>query len=260
LATKTFAWVPTLAPLISLVADQDSPDTVLNDFMAVGFNFDLPQELDNSFGPRKRAYVTEVQKWVNELDWTAQWELARALAKRMMEKNPYLVQERLDGVGWRFDGDEFHPIETGGVRDHVFFPAGATHDAFVHIRGLFKDAKRELFIIDGYIDTSLFQFLLSTNGPRTCRVLTKARPLPHDFLREAQLFVQQHGFALSIHTSDAFHDRQMVLDGTRAFILGASIKDAGKKAFHIIPIENPSARDEMIRYAEEVWNQATVLL
>jgi hypothetical protein len=31
--------------------------------MAVGFNFDLPPELENRFGPRKRAYVTEVQKW-----------------------------------------------------------------------------------------------------------------------------------------------------------------------------------------------------
>jgi hypothetical protein len=162
---------------------------VLNDFMAVGFNFDLPPELENRFGPRKRVYVTEVQKWVNELEWTAQWELARSLAKRMMEKNLHLVQERLDGVGWQFDGTEFHPIETGGVREHVFFPAGATHDAFVHIRSLFKHARHELLVIDGFIDTSLFEFLLSTNGPKTCRVLTKARTLPHDLVREAELFV-----------------------------------------------------------------------
>jgi hypothetical protein len=258
--TKAFAWVPTLAPLISLVADQESPDAVLNDFMAVGFNFELPPELEKSFGPRKHAYLTEVQKWISELEWTAQWELARALAKRMTEKNPHLVRERLDGVGWRFDGSEFFPIETGGIREHVFFPAGASHDAFVHIRSLFKDARRELFIIDGYIDTSLFQFLLSTNGPRTCRVLTKARTVPHDFVSEARHFVRQHGFTLTIRTSDAFHDRQIVLDGSRAFILGASIKDAGKKAFHIIPVENRSTRDEMIRYAEEVWDQATLLI
>jgi hypothetical protein len=72
--------------------------------------------------------------------------------------------------------------------------------------------------------------------------------------------VQQHGFVLSIRTHDAFHDRQIILDGTRAFILGASIKDAGKRAFHIIPIENPATRDAMIRYAEDVWSQSTVLL
>jgi hypothetical protein len=260
LSTRISAWVPTLAPLISVVADQDSPDAVLNDFMAVGFNFDLPPGLENQFGPRKRAYVNEVQRWINELDWKSQWELARALAKRLMERNAHLVQERLDGVGWRFDGTEFHTVETGGIRDHVFFPAGATHDAFVHIRSLFKDARNELFIIDGYIDASLFEFLLSTNGPRACRVLTKSRQIPHDLVHEAQLFMQQHGFALSIRTHDAFHDRQIILDGVRAFILGASIKDAGKRAFHIIPIENPTTRDAMVRYAEDIWNQSAVLL
>jgi hypothetical protein len=260
-AAKNPAWVPPLASLISMVGEQDSPDTVLNDFMAVGFNFDLSPDLEKSFGPRKRAYMLEVQKWINEeLDWTKQWELACALAKLMLKRNSHLLQERLGGVGWRFEGTEFLPLETGGIDSHVFFPAGATHDAFVHIRSLFKDARRELFIIDGYLDTSFFQFLLSTNGPTTCRILTKPRTVPHDFVTEAQKFVQQHGFTLSMRASEAFHDRQIVVDGTRAFILGASIKDAGKKAFHIIPVENDSTRSEMIRYAEEIWIQASVLM
>ena len=120
--------------------------------------------------------------------------------------------------------------------------------------------RQELFIIDGYLDTSLFQFLLSTNGPTTCRILTKPRTVPHDLITEARKFVQQHGFTLSIRVSEAFHDRQIVVDGRRAFILGASIKDAGKKAFHIIPVENDSTRTEMIRYAEEIWIQASVLM
>jgi len=39
---KKNAWIPVLAPPLSIVIDQDSPDLVLNDFMAVGFNFHLP--------------------------------------------------------------------------------------------------------------------------------------------------------------------------------------------------------------------------
>jgi hypothetical protein len=57
-----------------------------------------------------------------------------------------------------------------------------------------------------------------------------------------------------------FQAKQDSLILTKPFILGASIKNAGKKAFHLIPIDNPSARDEMIWHAEEVWNQAIVLL
>src|ERR1035441_10317537 len=100
------------------------------------------------------------------------------------------------------------PVEKGAVEQHVFFPAGAVHDAFVHIRSLFKGASKEIFVIDGYVDSSLFQFLVSTNGPKACRILTKSRQLPRDFLAEARAFVAQHGFACSIRSSDVFHDRE----------------------------------------------------
>ena len=36
--------------------------------------------------------------------------------------------------------------------EHVYFPAGAVHDAFVHIRSLFKGAMKEIFIIDRYVE------------------------------------------------------------------------------------------------------------
>lgn len=138
--SKKNAWVPVLAPLLSIVIDQESPDHVLNDLMAVGFNFQLSPELQGSYGPRKRAYVTEVQDWIDGLEWTAQWELARALAIRLGENRAHLVRQRLQGVGWRLDGARFTPIETSDVNQHAFFPAGAVHDAFVHIRSLFKGA------------------------------------------------------------------------------------------------------------------------
>ena len=38
---KKNARIPVLAPPLWIVIDQDSPDLVLNDFMAVGFNFHL---------------------------------------------------------------------------------------------------------------------------------------------------------------------------------------------------------------------------
>ena len=40
----------------------------------------------------------------------------------------------------------------------------------------------------------------------------------------------------------------IIVDGQRAFVLGASIKDAGKRAFNIIPIEAPSAPHTRISF------------
>jgi hypothetical protein len=252
--SKKNAWIPVLAPLLSIVIDQESPDLVLNDFMAVGFNFQLPPELQDRYGPRKRAYIAEVQAWIDDLEWTSQWELARALVIRLSENRVHLVHQRLAGVGWCLDGAQFVPTERGDTNQHAFFPAGAVHDAFVHIRSLFKGASQEIFVIDGYIDSSLFQFLLSTNSPKTCRILTKARHLPKDFLAETKAFVAQHGFVLSIRSSDVFHDREIILDGKRIFVLGASIKDAGKRAFNVVPVDAPPVVEGMIRYADQEWS------
>jgi hypothetical protein len=257
---STIAWVPVLAPLISIVADQESPDMVLNDFLAVGFNFHLPPELNGAGAPRKRAYLSEVQAWIAELDWQAQWELARALALRLVENRRAVVERRLEAVGWRLEGTQFTPIEKGNIDQHVFFPAGAVHDAFVHVRGLFKGAHREIFVVDGYIDSSIFQFLLSTNSPKTCRILTSWKRLPKDFLAETKAFVTQHGFAISIRSTDTFHDREIIVDQRHVFVLGASIKDAGKRAFNIVPVEARSVIDEMIRYAEQEWRAAQQII
>jgi len=256
----SIAWVPVLAPLISIVADQESPDMVLNDFLAVGFNFHLPPELDGAGAPRKRAYLSEVQAWIAELDWKAQWELARALALRLVENRNAVVDRRLEAVGWRLEGTQFTPIEKGNIDQHVFFPAGAVHDAFVHIRGLFKGAHQEIFVVDGYVDASLFQFLLSTNSPKTCRILTNSKRLPKDFLAETKAFVMQHGFGISIRSTDTFHDREIIVDHKQVFVLGASIKDAGKRAFNIVPVEAKPVVDEMIRYVEQEWRAAQQIL
>ena len=37
-------WIPVPALPLLIIIDQDSPDLVLNDFMAVGFNFHLPPQ------------------------------------------------------------------------------------------------------------------------------------------------------------------------------------------------------------------------
>ncbi|HXJ89786.1 MAG TPA: hypothetical protein VMS18_23425 [Candidatus Binatia bacterium] len=76
-------------------------------------------------------------------------ELARALALRLSENRAHLVQQRLAGVGWRLDGTQFVPTERSNTVQHVFFPAGAVRDAFVHIRSLFKGASKDVRFCEG---------------------------------------------------------------------------------------------------------------
>jgi hypothetical protein len=127
-------------------------------------------------------------------------------------------------------------------------------------RSVQKGAHREIFVVDGYVDSSIFQFLLSTNSPKTCRILTNSKRLPKDFLAETKVFVTQHRFAISIRSTDTFHDREILVDQKQVFVLGASIKDAGKRASNIVPVEAGSVINEMIRYAEQEWRAAQEII
>ena len=66
-----------------------------------------------------------------------------------------------------------------------------------------------------------------------CKVRILGEHLKGDFKLEAGKFAAQRGTLVEIRTTNSYHDRFIFLDGKRAFHLGASIKDAGNKAFHV---------------------------
>jgi len=77
------------------------------------------------------------------------------------------------------------------------------------------------------------------------RILTASKTLPPDIPALAGAFNQQYGQkgALSVRTSNAFHDRFLIIDDTDFYHFGASIKEAGSRGFMFSRIEEPSVID-----------------
>ena len=151
-------------------------------------------------------------------------------------------------------------LESGQKVDaQAFFPKGATHDAYTHIRAILQEARKSIFIIDGYMDSSIYTVLSTITGSLDIRFLSSK--VPNDFALEAKRFVQQHTtFTLTIRTVRDFHDRFIVIDGNSCYLLGASIKDAGNRAFTIVPLRDLPVVEFFQRYAQDVWNSAAVVL
>lgn len=142
----------------------------------------------------------------------------------------------------------------------VFFTKGSNHDAYVHIRSILQQAKAGLVIIDPYMDSSIYQVLGTlTSANVSVQILTSK--IPADFALEGQKFVKQHNqYKVEIRTTKDFHDRFIVVDEARCYLLGASIKDAGNKSFTIVPLEDPEVLKFFIGYAWQVWAKAEVVL
>ena len=64
----------------------------------------------------------------------------------------------------------------------------------------------------------------------TVKVLTSK--VPSDFVLEARKFVKQHSqFTLELRKTKDFHDRFIILDEAKCYLIGASIKDAGSEPY-----------------------------
>ena len=148
-----------------------------------------------------------------------------------------LVFQRLDRIELKqLETDEnikqiFKQLETPKPDKAVIFFKGQMWDATSCIEEIISKAEKSIILIDGYVDKGTLDMLSKKkNGvsieihtiQKNCRVTQK----------DISAFSSQYG-SLDIKYTDEFHDRFLILDRKSLYHIGASIKDAGKKAFEI---------------------------
>jgi hypothetical protein len=133
----------------------------------------------------------------------------------------------------------------------VFLPAGSQHDAYVEIRKFVQQAVTDILIVDSWVDDSLWSFL--TNVPPSCKIRILTENMKGDFALEARKFMKQHGASVEVRRTTDYHDRFIITDRHRCLHLGASIKDAGNKAFAMTEMQRTQIAQLVIEDAEDVW-------
>jgi hypothetical protein len=152
----------------------------------------------------------------------------------------------------------FQPVGSSATlkigHEGVFF-AGQTFDALFRASQLFADAKASIVIIDGYLGDDVLNLLTKKATGVVVRILTK--PLSPSLMTICKAFNQQYK-GLSVRSSSAFHDRFVILDDREFYHFGASIKDAGKRAFMFSVIDEPDITNALRAKFEHEWNNAKV--
>ena len=118
------------------------------------------------------------------------------------------------------------------------FYDGQIFDAYVQIVSLIKQAKHSITLIDNYIDEATLTMLSKRNSNVSATIYTR------QLNQQQQLDLQRHNQQyppIDIHTTQRNHDRFLIIDDV-VYLFGASLKDAGKKLFAYIKMqETPSA-------------------
>jgi prophage antirepressor-like protein len=108
----------------------------------------------------------------------------------------------------------------------IFFD-GQVFDAYAFVADLIKSAKREIVLIDNYIDESvltLFSKVPNIKVTICTKTITKQLKL------DLEKYNSQYN-NIEIKKFDNSHDRFLIIDENEVYHIGASLKDLGKKWF-----------------------------
>lgn len=119
-------------------------------------------------------------------------------------------------------------------KQRVFFE-GQVFDALEFLVSLVQRAKKKIVVIDGYVDERTLSILAKKNVGVDAAILTRkdSRLTEHDI----EAFNAQYPL-LEIRRTDAFHDRFLIIDDVEGYLVGASLKDAGRKCFAVTRLED----------------------
>lgn len=141
-------------------------------------------------------------------------------------------------------------------REGVFF-AGDYFDALQKVTDILEHADTQIDIIDGYISSDVLNLLTAKKSSVVVNILTK--PVDPSVKTTAIAFKKQYG-KLAIRTSNAFHDRFIIVDSKDFYHFGASIKDVGKRGFMFSRIEEEDVIKLIQKKLAEEWNRAPVVI
>lgn len=160
----------------------------------------------------------------------------------------YSINKGLQEIRERVDSHDKRIVELEGKVDFfvrsslppvegVFYD-GQIFDAYVQIVSLIKQARHSIVLIDNYIDEATLTMLSKREAGVSATIYT------HQLSQQQQLDVQRHNQQyppVNINVCRHNHDRFLIIDDT-VYLFGASLKDAGKKLFAYIEMQetNPT--------------------
>ena len=143
------------------------------------------------------------------------------------DKRISLLEEKVDF----FVRSSLPPVEG------IFFD-GQIFDAYVQIVSLIKQAKHSIVLIDNYIDETTLTMLSKRDANVSATIYTR------QLSNQQQLDITRHNQQyppITVNLCHRNHDRFLIIDDV-VYLFGASLKDAGKKLFAYIKMqETPAA-------------------
>ncbi len=143
--------------------------------------------------------------------------------------------------------ESFEKFEAQSSVNEIYFD-GQIYDAYSKIQEIFKEAKKQIIIVDAYADYTLLDIIKRLKVDVTVVTREKNLLTAQDILKYNK---QYHN--LSVVYNNSFHDRYFILDYHIIYHCGASINRIGYKTFSINLISDKEVKKMLISKINEIF-------
>lgn len=230
--------------------------STLDEFRELVALFEVNIESLNDYQPKWLAVARELTQ-----------KLEQGNTRRLLDNLLDLAESRnVDGVAHTsFERRDFHysmaPViaeakkllETSASPSEITIAAGNVFSAKSMVRELLETAQGDVLVVDPYVGLGTLDCFRNLTVP--IRLLTGSQPdsVEPGFDRAIAAF-NAEGHNLEVRRAQQLHDRHLVFNG-RCWLVGGSLKDAGKKPFNCI--EMMDHKGIVVADLDAKWRAAT---
>ncbi len=174
-------------------------------------------------------YATQFRQWASRVlkDYLLRGYALNPHLRYMEQRIDNKLQEHTEQIHELQDKVDFFIRTSLPPREGIFVD-GQIYDAFEFIERLIKSAEKSIMLIDNYVDEAVLTMMSRKQAGVRVDIYTK------EITKALQLaekhFNTQYG-GLMLHTTQICHDRFLIIDDKTIYLIGASLKDAGKRLF-----------------------------
>lgn len=175
------------------------------------------------------VYATQFRQWANRIlkDYLLKGYAINPHIRYIEQRIDNKLQEHTEQIHDLQNKVDFFIRTSLPPREGIFVD-GQIYDAYELVERLIKSARKSILLIDNYVDESVLTMMSEKEEGVQVDIYTKAISKALK-LAESKFNDQYDGLAL--HETAIVHDRFLILDDQTIYLIGASLKDAGKKLF-----------------------------
>ena len=154
-----------------------------------------------------------------------------------LEYHQLEMSQRIDNTNDKIE-QVLQKLENETPTQGIFFD-GQIYDAYLFVADLVRKAARRIVLIDNYIDDTVLTLLSKRAAGVEATIYTGK------VSKQLQLDIDRHNAQyppIEVKTFQKAHDRFLIIDN-EVYLIGASIKDLGKKWFGFTLMENTDAQE-----------------